>query len=67
MLENLIPLNVYLKINLKGEILIWAKKNIVFSESITFGAFKKLCVIEYVDVQCIFSLSESKLSDDALL
>jgi hypothetical protein len=44
-----------------------AIKYIIFSESIIFGAFEKLCIIEIVDVWCIYALSELELLDDALL
>ncbi len=44
MLENLIPLNVYLKINLKGEILIWGKKRYsIFKIHYFWSILKIMC------------------------
>jgi hypothetical protein len=49
--------------------MLWLRaiEYIVFSQSIIFGTFKKLCIIEIVGVQCIYALLEIKLLDDALL
>jgi len=40
---------------------------IIFSQSSIFGAFEKLCIIEIVDVRCIYALLELELLNDALL